>query len=86
MSNPYGALSRRWREDVPRVTGSPVVELPAWLAEARAHLHRHHPTEGLAESVLWALAARGFALPPPELPDDDEDEDVLEPLRRWACP
>ena len=85
MRSPYGALSRRWREDVPRVTGALVVELPAWLVEACAHLHRHHPAEGLAESVLWALKDRGFALPPPELPDDD-DEDVLEPLRRWACP
>jgi hypothetical protein len=37
--------------------------LPAWLAEARAHLRRHYPTDGLAESLLWALYVRGFRLP-----------------------
>lgn len=34
--------------------------IPAWLAEARAHLRRHYPADGLAESCLWTLFALGF--------------------------
>jgi len=36
---------------------------PPWLLEARAYLRVHYPADGLAESVLWALAKVGFALP-----------------------
>lgn len=45
-------------------------ELPAWLEESRAHLREHYPHDGLAESVLWALYAAGFAL----VYDGDEEE------------
>lgn len=77
------ALSRRWREDVPPV-------LPAWLTEARDHVRQHYPGDGLTESVLWALHAAGFGVAetgidfPPEL--DDEEDDVLAPLRKVVCP
>ena len=37
--------------------------LPAWLVEAKTYLRKHYPTDGLAESLLWALYVRGFELP-----------------------
>lgn len=36
---------------------------PTWLLEARTYLRAHYPADGLAESLLWALAHRGFRLP-----------------------
>jgi hypothetical protein len=58
----------------------------SWLSEAREHLRRHYPADGLAESCLWALHAIGFRLPaetrPAFPPPLDSDEDVMAPLRR----
>lgn len=45
---------------------------PAWLLEAREHLRANYPADGLAESVLWALAAAGFNIPD-DAPKTDED-------------
>lgn len=73
----FQALSNRGETSVKRVEREPTgrnvdhkSSRPSWLAVATAHLRKHYPHDGLAESCLWQLHASGF------------DFDVLDPLRR----
>ena len=50
--------------------------LPEWLAVARAHLREHYPHDGLSESVLWALYARGFEMAV-TIGDDADDSPAI---------
>lgn len=51
-------LARRWRDGaIPSVT-----QRPRWLEEARAHLRKHYPHDGVAESLLYVLHGAGFGV------------------------